>query len=59
MSSDQWLWKNQERLSRLSEEALAYEGRAEVIEEEVARRKTRSSRGEKDGSDRSSQPRLF
>ena len=31
MSSDQRLWKNQEQLSRLSEETLAYEGRAPMI----------------------------
>ena len=59
MSSDQRLWKNQERLSRLSEETLAYEGRAEVIEEEVAKSKMRSSRRQKDSGAKSSQPRLF
>ena len=42
MSSDQRLWKNQERLSRLSEETLAYEGQAQVVEQEVIQRKTRS-----------------
>ena len=59
MSSDQRLWKNQERLSRLSEETLAYEGRADVIEEEVTRRKTRSSRQEKSHIARPDQLRLF
>ena len=59
MSNAQPLWKNQERLSHLSEETLAYEGRAEVTEEEVAKRKTRSSHREKDGGAKSSQPRLF
>ena len=59
MSSDQRLWKNQERLSHLSEETLAYEGWAEVIEEEVAKRKTRSARQQKDSGSKASQPRLF
>jgi hypothetical protein len=59
MTSDQRLCKNQERLSRLSEETLAYKGRAELIEEEVAHRKARSSRSERDDGARSSQPRLF
>lgn len=59
MSGDQRLWKNQERLNRLSEETLAYEGQAKVIEEQVARRKMKSSRRQKDSSAESSQPRLF
>ena len=59
MSGDQRLWRNQERLSQLSEETVAYEGRSETIEEQVARRKTRSARQQKDSGARSSQPRLF
>lgn len=36
--------KNQERLALLSEETFAYQGRAEVVEQEVARRNARPSR---------------
>jgi hypothetical protein len=32
--------KNQERLRQLSEETVAYQGRAEIVEEQVARRKS-------------------
>jgi hypothetical protein len=46
MNSDPRFQQNQERLKMLSEEAFIYEGQAEIIEREVATRKTRgSSRG--------------
>ena len=58
-TSDPRFHNNQERLSLLSEETFAYLGRAEVIEQEVARRKVTSSR-QKMGSDaKSLQPPLF
>ena len=44
MSSNPHFQQNQERLALLSEETFAYEGRAEVIEQEVAQRKARESR---------------
>lgn len=59
MSSGPRFQQNQERLGLLSKETLAYEGQAEVIEQEVALRKTRASFQERNGSARSSQPRLF
>jgi hypothetical protein len=59
MSSDPQLWKNQERLNRLSEETLAYEGQAEVIEKEVTSRKAGTSCGKRDNRPGALQPRLF
>ena len=58
-TSDPRFYKNQERLSLLSEETFAYLGRAEVIEQEVARRKVTSSRQKKDSCAKSLQPPLF
>ena len=50
-TSDPGFHKNQERLRLLSEETVGYQGRAEVIEEEVANRKTgRSSKLEDDNT---------
>ena len=51
--------RNQERFSLLSEETFAYLGRAEVIEQEVARRKATASRQKMDSGAKSLQPRLF
>ena len=50
--------KNQERLRLLSEEAIAYKGRAEVIEQQIVQRKEHK-RGRKDGDDKPLQPRLL
>ena len=54
--------RNQARLQELSEETVAYEGRASVIEEEVARRRTRKTdrRGrDKDEKAGPRQPRRY
>ena len=51
--------KNQERIRLLSEETFAYQGKSETIEKEVAMRKTKGHRQNKDSSTRSSQPSLF
>ena len=62
MSSDPRFQRNQERIGLVSEEVLAYPGQAEIIEQEVARRKsTRSgaSRRQRDSRAQPSQPRLF
>jgi len=59
MSSDPRFQKNQERLGLLSEETLAYSGRSEIIEQEVAQRKAGASRQEKGSGTRPPQPRLF
>ena len=57
-TSDPRFHNNQERLSLLSEQAFAYQGRAEVIEQEVARRKPTASRQKKDIRAKSLQPWL-
>ena len=59
MSSDPRCQRNQERLGLLSEETLAYSGRSEVIEQEVAQRKAGASRREKTSDTGPPQPRLF
>ena len=59
MSSDSRFQRNQEQLGLVSEETLAYQGRAEVVEQEVAQRKAGASRHEKASGTRPSQPRLF
>ena len=51
--------KNQERLNSLSEEAVAYRGQAEHIEQEVARRKKPNSSQNKDSRVNSPQLRLL
>lgn len=51
--------KNQERLTLLSEETIYYLGRAEIIEQEVTRRKARASWQEKDNDAERLQPRLL
>ena len=59
MSSDPRFKGNQERLRLLSDEALAYPGQAEIVEQEVARRRSGASRQQEDSRAQSSQPRLF
>jgi hypothetical protein len=59
MSSDPRFQRNQERPRLLSDEALAYPGQAEIIEQEVARRKAGASRQGKNSRTQPSQPRLF
>jgi hypothetical protein len=59
MSSDSQFRRNQERLRLLSEETLAYQGRAEIVEQEVARRKAGLARQEKASDADPLQPRLF
>ena len=58
-TSNPRFYKNQERLALLSEETFAYQGRAEVIEQAVARRKATASRQKKDRRATSLQPPLF
>ena len=58
-SSNSQFHKNQERLQLLSSETIAYQGRAEVIEEEVAMRETNRSGQEKTKDSQPSQPRLL
>lgn len=58
-TSDPRFHKNQERLGRLSVETIAYQGRTDIIEEDVARRKGRRSHSDKDSSTKPSQPRLM
>jgi hypothetical protein len=62
-TSDPLFHQNQERLSFLSEQTLAYQGQAEIVEQEVAQRKTsahrRERRRERDSSAGSLQPRLL
>ena len=57
--SDSRFHKNQERLSRLTEEAISYQGRAESIEEEVAQRKANRSRQAEGKGTPSRQPCLL
>ena len=58
-TSDPKFHENQERVSLLSEQTIAYQGRAETIEREVARRKASASRQAKDRGAQRLQPRLF
>jgi hypothetical protein len=50
---------NQARLHELSEETIAYEGKAEVIVQEIAGRKADASRSKKDDDMNPLQPRLL
>jgi hypothetical protein len=63
MSSDPQFRGNQERFRLLSDESLAYPGRAEVVEQEVAQRKAGARRREKgqkeDSGTQSFQPQLL
>ena len=58
-TSDPRFHKNQERLSLLSEETIAYQGRAETIKQEVGRRTARAPWREKGRDSKPPQPRLF
>ncbi len=62
-TSDPRFHRNQERLALLTEETLAYQGRAEIVEQEVEQRKAgahrREMRRERDSSAGPLQPRLF
>ena len=58
-TSDPGFHINQERLSFLSDETIHYQGKAEIIEQEVERRMARTSRKEKDSAAESVQPRLL
>ena len=51
--------QNQSRLFLLTEESLDYQGRAEVIEEQVARRKQGGAHPNKDDAFNPLQPRLL
>jgi hypothetical protein len=58
-TSDPKFHRNQKRLSLLSEQTIAYQGDAEVIEQEVAQRHiTRRRKGDRDDA-QPSQPRLL
>ncbi len=59
MSSNDVYRKNQERLSLLSEETLAYQGRAEVVEAEIAARKRIGKERPADPPSGPRQPRLL
>ena len=58
-TSDPRFHKNQERLSSLSEQTIAYQGRAETIEQEVGQRTARAPRRGKNSGSKPPQPRLF
>ena len=58
-TSDPRFHKNQERLSSLSEQTIAYQGRAETIEQEVGQRTARAPRRGKKSGSKPPQPRLF
>ena len=59
MASDPTLHQNQERLTLLSEETIAYPGSAELVEQQVARRSERGTRHQRESSSKPLQPRLF
>ena len=58
-TSDPRFHKNQERLSLLSEQTIAYQGRAVAIEQEVGQRTPRAPRRKKASASKPPQPRLF
>ena len=58
-TSDPAFHRNQERLQLLSEETVAYEGRAELIEQEVAGRKVARASKREASDDKPLQPRLL
>jgi hypothetical protein len=60
-SSDNRLWVNQRRLTLLSGETVDYQGRVEVVEQEVAARKKagRRRRGKEDTDPNPLQPQLL
>ena len=51
--------KNQERIRLLSEETFAYQGQAEIIEEDLAMRKAKGPQQNEGNNTISSQPRLI
>ena len=59
MTSDPAFHQNQERLTLLSEETLAYPGSAEAIKQQVARRQARASGHKAESSSKPLQPRLL
>ena len=59
MTSHPAFHQNQERLTLLSEEALAYPGSAETIEQQVARRQARASGHKAESNSKPVQPRLL
>jgi len=59
MTSNPTFHQNQERLNLLSDETIAYPGRAEVIEQEIAHRMTKASRREPVRRPHPIQPRLL
>jgi len=58
-TSDPAFHRNQERLQLLSEETVAYEGRAELIEQEVAGRKVARASKREASDDKPLQPHLL
>lgn len=63
MSSDSRFRKNQQRLTLLAEETFSYQGQAEIVEQQVARRKAEAGAQEKGlpkgSAGNRSQPRLL
>ena len=58
-STDPRFHRNQKRLSLLSEQTIAYQGDAEVIEQEVAQSHTERSQNSNRDDAQSLQPRLL
>ena len=59
MTSNPAFHQNQARLTLLSEETITYPGRAEVIEQQVARRQARGPGHRRQTSSKPLQPRLL
>ena len=59
MTSNPAFHQNQERLTLLSEEAIAYPGSPEVVEQQVARRQAQGSGHKAKSSSKPLQPRLL
>ena len=59
MTTDPAFHHNQERLALLSAETIAYPGRAEVIEQQVARRHAQGSGHKPESASKPLQPRLL
>ena len=59
MTSNTSLRKNQERLELISEEALAYHGRAEIVEEQIAERAAQQRSSPQESDSEPPQPRLL
>ena len=58
-TSNRRFYKNQQRLSLLSEQTVTYQGRAAIVEEQVALRKASRRPETKDDNAQPLQPRLF